>query len=304
MEIHVTGAHGFLGTCVVRALADICRIRSTDIDTMDVTQSSSVMGFFRRNRPDVVVHLAALKGNLSSRERPVDFFTVNTVGTLNLLEACRHLGIKRFIFMSSLTVHGKSDVPVDETSPIRPQHPYGASKAAAEALVYAYASSYGIQSVIFRPNFVVGPIPPPQPYRDNLIYDFIDAVEKNSSIELAGSGEFQREWIHAEDVAAAVKLAVLADLPGCETFILAANRVSMMDLAGRIISRMGRGRVKSNSAVSGFTLISSNDKAIQKLNWRPQKGIKAIIDEIWDEYRTRKNDPHYRFKPRHRLPSD
>ena len=287
VEIHITGARGFLGSCVVRTLSDIGRVQPTDLDTMDVTDPSSVMNCFRKYRPDVVVHLAALKGNLSSRERPVDFFKVNSIGTLNLLEACRSLRVKRFIFMSSLTVHGKSDVPVDEESPIRPLHPYGASKAAGEAFVHAYTSSYGMQSVIFRPNFVVGPILPPQPYLDNLVYDFIDEVEKKNSIELAGNGDFQREWIHVEDVAAAIKLAVLANLPGCETFILAANRVSMMDLANRIVGRMGRGCVKTNPAVSGFSLISICDKAMQKLNWQPRKSIDNIIDEILDEYRTR-----------------
>jgi UDP-glucose 4-epimerase len=305
VEIHVTGAGGFLGTFVVRALADIGHIHSTDLDTMDVSDASSVTAFLRKNQPDIIIHLAALKGNVSSRERPVDFFKVNTLGTLNLLEACRVLGIKRFIFMSSLTVHGKTDFPVSERSPISPLHPYGASKAAAEALVHAYSECYGIRAVIFRPNFIVGAIPPPRPYQDNLIYDFIQQFEKEGSVELAGVGDFQREWIHVEDVAAAVKSAILADHEsGCETFILAANRVTMKDLASRIARRIGKGCVRTNPTVPGFSLVSMSDKALRNLDWRPRKSIDDIIDEIWDEYRSRKNYRDYGFEPRHRLPSD
>ena len=288
MKIHVTGAAGFLGRHVVQALEPLGQVQGSDIGELDVTDASAVLARLRSDASDVVVHLAALKGNAPSRQRPTEFFRVNTVGTLNLLEACRQLGIKRFVFMSSLTVAGPTDEPVDETNPIRPIHPYAASKAAAEALVHAYCSSYGMRAAVLRPNFIVGAIPAPRPYEDNLIYDFIRAIERDGRIELAGDGGFRREWVHPRDVSAAVALAVAWQGEGCETFILSTNRLTMRELSERVVRRVGKGRVEANASAPGFSLISSNRKAREILGWKPRVDIEAIIDEIWDEYRSRR----------------
>ena len=287
MKFHVTGAKGFLGRDVVRTLMPLGDVRGTDIDDVDVARASHVLARLRVDRPDVVIHLAALKGNAPSRQRPVTFFRVNTQGTLNVLEACRHLGIPRFIFMSSVTVVGPAETPADESWPIRPLHPYAASKAAAEALVHAYANSYGLRAVILRPNFIVGAIPPPHPYRDNLIYDFVTKVDQSEALELIGDPGFQREWLHPRDVSQAVRLAVEADLPGCETFVLSANRCTMQELAELIVRSMRRGRVTVDPAGAGFTLISSSAKARRLLGWQPRVSLDEIVAEIWEEYRSR-----------------
>lgn len=294
MDIHVTGARGFTGTHVVRALAGLGRIAASDVDTLDIADAAAVLAAFKARPPDVLVHLAALKGNKPSRDNPVEFHRVNTTGTLNLLEACRALGIKRVVFVSSLTVHGRSDTPVDESSPIRPQHPYGATKAAAEALIHAYTESYGMEAVILRPNFIVGPIPPPHPYVDNIVYDFMAAVDRKGYIELAGDGSYQREWVHPEDVASAVRLGVELRAGGCETFILAANRMSMRELARRVVETMGRGEVRTNPAMPGFSLVSSSTKAIHVLGWKPRHDVQGIINQVWHEYTGRKNHPDHR----------
>ena len=193
MLYHVTGANGIVGKEVTKALLDCGDVQGTDVEDMDVTDADSILSILSANPPDVVVHLAGLKGNLPSQQDPLRFFDVNTSGTLNLLEASRKLGVKRFIFFSSLTVHGPTPEPVDETSPLFPQHPYSGSKGASESIVQAYANAYGMDATIFRPNFIVSPIPAPLPYVDNLIYDFIELINDTGTIELAGDGEFERE---------------------------------------------------------------------------------------------------------------
>ena len=215
MLCHVTGAKGLVGQEISRALAKLGDVHGTDVDDMDVTDLQTVRKVLTARPPDVVVHLAGLKGNRPSREQPLKFFEVNTTGTLNLLEASRQLGVKHFIFFSSLTVHGPGTEPVNELSPLNPQHAYSGSKGASESIVHAYAHSYGMRATIFRPNFIVGPIYPPQPYADNLIYDFIQYALDTGVIELAGNGEYQREWMHPKDIASAVALAVSASRPGC-----------------------------------------------------------------------------------------
>ena len=291
MLIHVTGAKGSLGRHVTRSLAALGEVHGTDIDEMDIADHGSVMSTLKARPPSVMVHLAALKGNQPSRDRPLDFFRVNTLGTVNLLEACRRLGVGKFVFVSSISVHGPSNDPVDESSPWAPLHPYGGSKAAAEAIVLSYSQAYDLSAIIFRPNFIVGPIAAPHPYLDNIIYDFIEAIHQTGVIELAGDGQYQREWLHPRDVAAVIALAVSASTVDCETYNLSGNRVTMMDLATRIIERVGRGKVNTNPSLSGFSLISSSEKVWLDLGWKPEVDLDTLIGEIWNEYRSRIGAP-------------
>ena len=287
MLCHVTGAKGLVGAEICKALAKLGEVHGTDVDDMDVTDLEAVKATLAARPPEVVVHLAGLKGNLPSREQPLKFFDVNTIGTVNLLEASRQLGVKHFIFFSSLTVHGPGAEPVNEVSPLNPQHPYSGSKGAAESMVHAYANGYGLRATIFRPNFIVGPMYPPQAYVDNLIYDFIQLILDTGNVELAGEGQYEREWMHPSDVASAVSLAITTARPGCETYILCGERVTMRELTARIIARVGSGQITTNPSRGGFSIISSAGKAQRELGWKPAVTLDSLIDTIWDEYRTR-----------------
>lgn len=287
MLFHVTGAKGLVGEAIVEALGKLGDVHGTDVDDMDVTDLESVKSTFAARPPGVVVHLAGLKGNFPSREQPLKFFEVNTVGTVNLLEASRLQGANHFIFFSSLTAHGPGTEQVNELSPLDPQHPYSGSKGAAESMVHAYSHAYGIRATIFRPNFIVGPIYTPRPYVDNLIYDFIQAIYDSGTIELAGEGQYEREWMHPRDVASAVARAVSSSRVGCDTYILRGERVTMHDLATRIIQRVGSGKVTTNPNRGGFSIISSGEKAERELGWKPEVDLNALIGEIWDEYQSR-----------------
>lgn len=287
MLCHVTGANGIVGIEVTRALSELGQVQGTDVDDMDVTNAESVMATLKANPPDVIVHLAGLKGNLPSQQDPLKFFNVNTSGTLNLLEASRALSVKQFVFFSSLTVHGPTPEPVEETSPMFPQHPYSGSKGASESMVHAYSNAYGISSTIFRPNFIVTDIPAPLPYLDNLIYTFIELIHDKGVIELAGNGEFEREWMHPSDVASAVKSAIEAGRSGCETYIIRGERVTMREFASRIVAKVGKGEITTNPAMAGFSIISSGEKAKKELNWEPKVSLDDLIDRIWDEYKSR-----------------
>jgi nucleoside-diphosphate-sugar epimerase len=140
---------------------------------------------------------------------------------------------------------------------------------------------------VFRPNFIVGPIPAPRPYVDNLIYDFIRDIHDTGVIELAGNGQYRREWMHHKDAASAVALAVASAGSGCETYILCGQRVTMHELATRIINQVGSGCIVTNPNRSGFSIVSSSRKARRKLGWEPMMDLDGLISEIWNEYRSR-----------------
>ena len=287
MLIHVTGANGQVGKEVMDAVSDIGIAYGTDIDTMDITDASAVSRTIGNQRPDVIIHIAALKGNQPSRDNPTDFFSVNTMGTLHLLEASRMYGVSQFIFLSSLTVHGSSTDPVDEDAIFAPSHPYAASKCASEVLLQSYVHSYGIRGIAFRPNFIVGSIRPPAQYTDNIIYDFIQSIMDKNHIELAGLGEYQREWLHPSDIARAISLSISSKPSGFDAYILSGHRVTMAQLASKIITLIGTGSVNTNPNMAGFSLISTDQKATDQLAWRPEIGLDDLLSEIWDEYKSR-----------------
>ncbi|MGC1719621.1 MAG: SDR family oxidoreductase [Isosphaeraceae bacterium] len=203
-KILVTGASGFLGTYLVPLLRRSHEVVATDRDDLDVTDISAVHRVIKRHHPDLVCHLAALCGAAPSRENPPDYYAVNTLGTVHLLEACRHVGVERFLFISSLTVHGASSDPVDESSAFSPRHPYAASKVAAEFAVRDYSRHMGIHSIILRPTLVVG-----EGSKElHALGDFVLEALRGEEIVLFGGGNHRRDFVHPQDVAAAMLLAV------------------------------------------------------------------------------------------------
>src|SRR6516165_10437578 len=127
MKIHVTGAKGFLARWIVSLLREQHTVCGTDRDSMDVTDLDAVRSVFADERPDAVVHLAALCGAQPSRDNPPSFFHVNAQGAVNVMEACRRTGVRKLLFFSSMTVFGSGDTPRFEESPFAPRHPYAVS---------------------------------------------------------------------------------------------------------------------------------------------------------------------------------
>lgn len=285
----MTGAKGQVGKEVIKAVSDIGTVYGTDVDTMDITDPYKVSKTISEQRPDVIIHTAALKGNRPSRDNPVEFFSVNTMGTLNLLEASRIYGVSEFILLSSLTVHGTSNKPVTENSTFLPSHPYAASKCASEVLLQSYVNSYGLRGIAFRPNFIVGPIQSPAPYTDNIIYDFIQSIIEKDFIELAGDGEYKREWLHPLDVARAIALSISSKPAGFDAYILSGKRVTMAQLATTVINFVGHGSIKTNPNIEGFSLISTDQKATDQLGWQAKIELESLISDIWNEYKARNN---------------
>ena len=99
---------------------------------------------------DAVVHLAARASVVESLKNTKRNWDVNVNGTLNILEACRHKGVGKFIFASSNAVLGEQPPPIDESKIPCPLSPYGASKLAGEALCSTYYHSFGLNTISLR----------------------------------------------------------------------------------------------------------------------------------------------------------
>ena len=160
-RILITGGAGFIGTHLVNELSSLCDL--TVIDNLSNKKSlhnaqmlkEKKISFFKEDimnkdkiaeiigicKPDSCVHLAAKISVPESILDPYSTLSVNTTGTLNVLEACTHNSVKRLIFASSAAVYGHVDtLPISENIKLRPISPYGASKVAAEEIISAYAN--------------------------------------------------------------------------------------------------------------------------------------------------------------------
>ncbi|MCL4116209.1 UNVERIFIED_CONTAM: hypothetical protein GTU68_023428 [Idotea baltica] len=118
----------------------------------DIRDAGLIEKIFTGNDYHAVIHLAARAGVRPSIQEPKLYFTTNIDGTFNLLDACRHHGVKNFIFASSSSVYGvNKKVPFAETDAlIRTISPYAATKLAGEQICSNYAHLFGVRCMCLR----------------------------------------------------------------------------------------------------------------------------------------------------------
>jgi UDP-glucuronate 4-epimerase len=236
LKVLITGGAGFIGSHTTAALLNrgdqvVCldnfndyynpeRKRKNvsgfldDIDYRlyegDIRDRERLEKIFAKEKPDKVVHIAAMAGVRPSIERPSLYEEVNVKGTLNMLEAaCRHRVIN-FLFASSSSVYGGQEkVPFSEGDPIaHPISPYAATKAAGELLCYTYHHLYGLNITCLRFFTVYGPKGRP----DMAPYLFTKWAFEEAELKMFGDGTTSRDYTYIDDIISGVMAALDADL--------------------------------------------------------------------------------------------
>lgn len=159
-----------------------------------------------------IIHLAAQVSVVHSLANPLVDVAVNYVGTVQVLEYARAVGVAKVVFASSAAVYGDTAaVPVLEDVPCRPLSPYGVDKLASELMLRAYASTHGLASTPLRFFNVYGPRQDPTSPYSGVISIFADRARAGRPITIFGDGQQTRDFVYVGDVARAVVTAALTD---------------------------------------------------------------------------------------------
>lgn len=159
-----------------------------------------------------IVHLAADTRVVDSIKNPRFNFEVNVVGTFNLIEAARNVGIEQFVFASTGgAIVGQVDPPVHEEIPPRPISPYGASKLAAEGYLSSFFGAYGMKTSALRFSNVYGPR---SYHKGSVVAQFFKNILAGKDILVYGDGTQTRDFIYVDDVCRAIVLALSGNQGG------------------------------------------------------------------------------------------
>jgi dTDP-glucose 4,6-dehydratase len=185
---------------------------------------------------DFVVHFAAESHVDRSISDASAFVRTNVLGTCNVLEASRKVGIKTVIHVSTDEVYGSlADGSADETHPLKPNSPYAASKAASDLLARSYFVTYGLDVRTTRCCNNFGKYQ----YPEKVIPVFINHLKSGEKLPIYGTGENVREWIHVSDHVSGIQIALENGRPGEIYNIGSGNLLSNNILAGAITTLMG-----------------------------------------------------------------
>ncbi|MDT0530884.1 NAD-dependent epimerase/dehydratase family protein [Micromonospora sp. DSM 115977] len=259
MKIVVTGGAGFIGSNLVRALAEAPAV--TEIVAVDDLSTGSLDNLIDlpvrlftgtildRDLLDEavsgaasVVHLGALGSVPRSIDDPLRSHHANATGTLSVLEAVRRHGVPHVVVASSSSVYGANPVlPRQESLRPMPVSPYAVSKLATEAYTLAYASCYGIDVLPFRFFNVYGPRQAANHAYAAVVPRFVSAALQGRPLQVHGDGTQTRDFTYVGSVTDVIVDAVLRRVCAPDVVNLAFGaRISLLELITELEKVLGR----------------------------------------------------------------
>ena len=220
-RICITGGTGFLGRRVAALLSQGgCKnVIALGRSHYDLVQSSEVERLYREEKPEVLIHLAAVVGGIgANQQNPGRFFYENVMMGTQLIDGARRYGVKKFVQIGTICAYPKhTQVPFKEEDlwngyPEETNAPYGIAKKALLVQCQAYRAQYGLNAIYLLPVNLYGPGDNFDPETSHvipaLIKKCVDAVQAGASaIRVWGTGNPTREFLYVDDAAEGIVLA-------------------------------------------------------------------------------------------------
>jgi nucleoside-diphosphate-sugar epimerase len=235
---------------------------------------------------DVVYHQAALPSVPRSIADPLATHVVNVDGTLNMLMAARDEGVRRFVFASSSSIYGNTEVsPKHESLTPRPLSPYAITKLAGEHYCQVFDQLYGLETVVLRYFNVFGPRQAADSPYSGVISRFVTAAVNGETVTLNGDGRHSRDFTYVLNVVQANLLASwMPGVGGCVFNVGCGASYTLIDLCQGIEAHLGGPlRIECGPERVGDVHHSRADitAARQRLRYDPainfQEGLKRTV---------------------------
>ena len=272
----------------------------------DIRDRAALDDTFKKFRPAAVIHMAALIEAGLSMQEPASFYEVNTVGSLKLLEVMRHHECRQIVFSSTAAVYGNASLELlDETLPVRPENPYGRSKAMIETILADYCAIYGFRAIALRYFNAAGADPAGRagerhdPETHLIPLALSAAAGRRDGLKIFGSdydtpdGTCIRDYVHVADLATA-HIRALGHLTGqTKSFFDSVNIGTGKGCSVRDILRLCQEITGKGFPVSSVArrpgdpakLIANPAKANAVLNWTPEySDTRDMIAHAWAFY--------------------
>lgn len=315
--ILVSGAHGFVGSHLARALleqgdsvrvldrpaprlADVGGERRSGLDLLGIRDEVELVEADLRDADavakavegaDSVFHLAAQTIVGVARRSPLETFEVNVQGAWNVFEACRTHGVARVVFASSDKAYGPSpELPYREDFPLRPAYPYDASKAAADTIARSYANAYGLPLAVTRFANVYGG---GDLNFSRLIPEATVAVLEGRPPVIRSDGSPERDFLHVDDAISAY-LAIagaLEDGAAGEAFNAGGERPHSVREVVELIAAAGSGGIEPDFQGTGNPegeidrQFVDSTKLRELTGWRPGVALADGLRRTLEWYR-------------------
>ena len=307
MRILVTGGAGFIGSHTVDALVAQGAHQVSVVDDLsagkreqvnpaaqfyhaDIRNDGEIAMIVDRERPEVMVHLAAQMDVRRSVAEPSFDAEVNIVGFLKVIEAARQKGLRRVVFSSTGgAIYGEQETfPCNENHPARPVSPYGVAKLATEAYLFFYKVQYGIDYAAMRYANVYGPRQDPHG-EAGVVAIFCGRILEGKACTIYGDGEQTRDYVYVGDVVRANVAAVSANVSGpinIGTGIETSVNQLYQTLAAVAGTKMAPTYAPARPGEQRRSVILPA-RAAKELGWRPEVALDDGLKRTLDFFRKR-----------------
>ena len=292
-RVLVTGGAGFIGRRLVRALmAEGHEVTVADLRAFPDPDVRSVKGDLcdpgvpeRAVRPgtDVIIHLAAVTSVLASVNDPVSTHRLNVDVTARLLELAREHNAATFLLASTNAVTGNvGSSVISEQTLLRPLTPYGATKAAAEMLLGAYANCYGMTGAALRFSNVYGP---GMSEKDSFVPRLMRAARDGDGVQVRGDGTMMRDLVHVDDVVQGVLAAWRARHTG-PLILGSGHSVSVNEMVATARKVTGAPIPVEHVPVGNGEMpaVVVDISAARAIGYAPTHGLESGMATVWPEF--------------------